>query len=382
MLQLVSRIGRLEGPDSYVVVTSPEGAEWLGPHLGPNSRLAIKAEHLSHTGPAWQQRLAAAIKQRANLLVPLGERAYRRLILPIQASWASTLSPPISDGYIESLGADVVHFPYQRFIRTSLPSIFEPWDLQHRHLPEFFSPQERRARDVLYREASDSATMVVTASEWTRRDLVEQFGIPASKVRVILRGSCLLANTVSPSGAVLKRLSIPQEFALYPAHIWPHKNHLRLLEAIAQTPIHLVCTGGLGKYFPTVRQRVLSLGLTDRVTFTGHISDTELAVLYRSATCLVFPSLFEGYGFPLVEAMSIGLPIVTSYAACLPEIVGNAAVLFDPYSVDSIAKALSQVWRNPTERDRLRELGKNRSTLFEARLAAERFRALYRELAS
>ena len=385
LFQLVSGLGRLQGDEAYVVVTSPEGAEWLQPHVGLNTRLVVTTEHLGHTGPVWQRRAAAILKNRATFLVPLAERVWRRALLPLDSRRVSTLRPPVSDGFIESLGADVVHFPYQRFIRTSLPSIFEPWDLQHRHLPQFFDAHERRARDVLYRAACESATLVVTATDWTRRDIVEQLSVPSSKIRVIPRGSSMNQLSSENADAVLQRFRIPPEFALYPAHLWPHKNHLRLLEAIAQlrdASIHLVCTGGVGDYFQVVRRRVKVLDLGNQVTFTGHISESELATLYRRATCLVFPSLFEGYGFPLVEAMSAGLPIACSDAACLPEIAGEAARLFDPYSVDSIASALAQLWHHPAERDRLRELGGRRSNLFQPRITAETFRALYRELAA
>ncbi|MDQ6671597.1 MAG: glycosyltransferase family 4 protein [Chloroflexota bacterium] len=389
--QLVTQLSQLEGEESYVLVTSPEGADWLRPHLGVNQSLKVVAEHLSHTGPAWERQLAATIKRRARPFLPAVERAWERIVLPIRARLPGESGPPASDGLIESLGAGVVHFPYQRFIRTELPSIFEPWDLQHRHLPEFFTLAERRARDKLYTSACHQASSVIVASEWFRQDLMDQYAVPASKTLRVRRGPVVIASTLQTSEleitAIRQRCRIPGDFILYPAHLWPHKNHLRLLDALAllrdshDTRIQLVCTGGIREYVCEIQSRIAALRLQDQVTFAGYVSQTDLAVLYRLAKLLAFPSLFEGYGFPLVEAMAGGLPIACSNVGSMPEIVGSAARLFDPLSAQSIADTILELWRNPSERERLAVNGRARSKLFDAGLAARTLRALYRELA-
>ena len=147
-------------------------------------------------------------------------------------------TPPRSDGFIESLGASVIHFPYQAFVRTSLPSIFEPWDLQHRHLPEFFTPLERRTRDGIYSSACLEATAVAVGSDWVRRDVITQYRIPSSKLFVVRRGPPPRLPSDTPdqvaSSAVKARFGLPDRFLFCPANTWPHKNHLRLLDALAQ----------------------------------------------------------------------------------------------------------------------------------------------------
>src|SRR5205823_759225 len=124
-----------------------------------------------------------------------------------------------------------------------------------------------------------------------------------------------------------QRARIPMEYMLYPAHSWPHKNHLRLLEAMARlrdlsgVRVNLVCTGAMDGFFRTINARVRSLHLDNQVTFLGYVSPDELETLYRFARFLVFPSLFEGYGFPLTEALQAGLPIACSNVTSVPETV-------------------------------------------------------------
>lgn len=390
VLQLVTQLGRLDGPENYVIITSPEGARWLRPHIGPNQSLRTVEEHLSHTGPAWERRFAALIKRRANRLVPALERLWRGTVLPLRAWLPGMLAAPRSDGFIESLGADVVHFPYQRFIQTALPCIFEPWDLQHQHLPEFFTFGERHARDKLYRAGCRQASVVAVASDWVRNDLVEQYGIATSKFALVRRGPGATTAGPRPSVAaetsIRKRFGLPQDFILYPAQTWPHKNHVRLLETLAllrdanKIRVHLVCTGGINDYFSVIQAHVRLLRLEDQVTFTRYIPQSDLAELYQLAKFLIFPSLFEGYGFPVIEALAYGLPVACANVASLPEIAGEAAYLFDPRSIESIAEAVLELWRCPATRDDLVARGRARLKLFDSAIGARTFRALYREL--
>jgi glycosyltransferase involved in cell wall biosynthesis len=390
VLQLVRELGRLDGEESYVVITSPESAEWLRPHIGPNQTIAVTTEHLSHTGPAWERKLASLIKSRATRLLPIMERAWQGMA-PIRSHSRAMSNPPYSNGFVESLGAQVIHFPYQQFIRTGVPSIYEPWDLQHRHLPQFFNRGERQARDNLYQSACRSATLVVVASDWVRNDLVKQYQVPRPKILTVRRGSATTASSSDSSLATHKAMAmcvpIPNEFMLYPAHCWPHKNHLRLLDSVARLRdaeglrVHLVCTGGLHHDFPSIQAHVRSLRLEDQVSFLGYVSHEDLRALYSTAKFLIFPSLFEGYGFPLVEAMQAGLPIACSNVTSVPETVADAALMFDPWKIESISNAVRQLWQDASIRESLVQRGRARLHLFDPSHSAKTFRALYRRLA-
>ena len=386
--QLVTSLGGLEGNEIYVIVTSRAGAEWLAPLVSrANQRLVIADEHLSHTGPAWERRAAAIINRRAPQLMPTVLRLWQRSALALRSRFGNVGQPPISDGFIESLGVRLIHFPYQRFIRTRLPTIFEPWDLQHRHLPQFFSATERRLRDGLYQLASEQASCVVTATDAVRADLIDEYRLDPAKILVIPRSPTPLPLVSDArSEEIAARLRLPEKFVVYPAQTWPHKNHKRLLEAMSiiekryQLDIHAVCTGALNDHFKTISGLMVELGLADRVSFTGYVSRTELAVIFRRATCLVFPSLFEGNGFPILEAMAAGVPVCCSGIPTLLEVAGSAARYFDPESAEDIAQAIADLWSNPASRERLTQRASSELVRFDASRSARMFRAVYRAL--
>lgn len=303
---------------------------------------------------------------------------------PPRAGLLSRLTAPIarvpsSDGSVERAGVDVIHFTYQNGFRTRIPSLYQPWDLQHVHLPQFFSRRERAIRSRWYRELAAQAAVVVVASEWACDDVVANLQLPRKKVRVVAPGPASFASRVERTG--------DGDYALYPASTHPHKNHERLFEALARlrdsgVVVPLVCTGIETRHAPTVRRRVAELGLEEQVRFRGYVDDNELATLYARARCLVFPSLFEGWGLPIVEAFAAGVPVVCSTATSLPELAGGAAVLFDPYDVGGMAGALERVWTDVELRSRLVVRGRERAQTYTWPRAAEEFSALYAEVTS
>ena len=175
-------------------------------------------------------------------------------------------------------------------------------------------------------------------------------------------------------------------FALYPAQPWKHKNHLRLLDAIALlrdrgVEVRLVCPGPPNPNQSEVRRRVDELGLGSFVQFPGFVSDTQLAGLFQQARCLVFPSLFEGFGFPVLEAFTAGLAVTCSSTTSLPELTADAAVLFDPTDVEAMADAIERVWTDEGLRTQLIARGRERAAAYSWDHLARSCRALYRAAA-
>ncbi|MGA8217267.1 MAG: glycosyltransferase family 1 protein, partial [Solirubrobacterales bacterium] len=168
---------------------------------------------------------------------------------------------------------------------------------------------------------------------------------------------------------------------------WPHKNHERLLEALAAIRertgdvIPLVCSGARAGDFDRVRDRARELGLESMMHFPGFVSPKELRGLYELATALVFPSRFEGWGLPVCEAFSAGLPVAASSATGLPDLVGDAGLIFDPESADEIAAAVQRIWTDEELRRSLAERGRERDELFSWDHTARLFRAHYRRIA-
>jgi glycosyltransferase involved in cell wall biosynthesis len=221
---------------------------------------------------------------------------------------------------------EVVHFPYQRLFSTRVPSIFEPWDLQHRHLPENFSREEIEFRDWLYRRGCYGANVVVTATHWTKQDLVQTYAVPPEKIAVVYRGAPQFSafqirsyrNTVTGQ----KRLGIRTPYLIYPAKTWPHKNHVRLFQALAVLKnmgqdVSLVCTGTVLKINrDSLENLIAELGLKSSIHLVDHLPDGEFLPLLKQARGLVFPSLFEGLGIPVLEAMALVLAHAHNMTRC------------------------------------------------------------------
>jgi glycosyltransferase involved in cell wall biosynthesis len=293
-----------------------------------------------------------------------------------------------SNQFFESLGIDVLHVPYiTHYEKTPLPTVLTVHDLQHRHLPEFFPPSQLAWREEWYPQAMAHATIVVTDAEWGREDIIRQYGVSPAKVKVVPLASPIRdyrQPTADDCADLRRRLALPDEFALYPALTYGHKNHLRLLDAIAQlrdrhgVTVPVVCPGRKKLHWPVIRTRWAQLGLTSQVTFPGFVTAHDLRALYRMARLVVFPSLFEGAGLPVLEALVEGVPLACSALPPIREYAGTAARYFDPLSVDEIALTVRDLWQSEDLRRDLRHKGLVRGAEFSPARLAGAYRDLYR----
>ena len=231
-------------------------------------------------------------------------------------------------------GAAAVHFPLTiELPRTALPKVVTLHDVQHLDLPALFPRAERALRSALWHRSLRRAARVIAISEFVRDRAVAKLGLDGERVRVVPLG---LDHDVLQPGTVER-----EPFVLYPARPWRHKNHARLYEAFAlvrreRPELRLVLTGG-GDFG----------AVPDAVEVRGHVRREELVSLMQRASALVFPSLYEGFGLPPLEAMACGCPVACSNAGALPETVGDAARLFDPHDPRSIAEAVLEVVADP-----------------------------------
>ena len=379
LMSLVGALGRLDdGPERYVLVAMPGNEKRLAEAMGTNQRLVVRP----------RQGGKAAIIRRLGGLAEVVAPWYARVQFRLRGSAA--FKPAESDGFFESLACDVVHFPFQYFENTRIPSVYNPHDLQHRHYPEFFTSAEVAQRDVLHGSSCRLATAVAAESFAAKSDIVEQYRVPAEKVAAIPRGAPTLfyRNPVPADVESIRRqFALPSRFMFYPAQYWPHKNHVRLLKSLARLRdtqgivANLVCTGRPAHDWPQVRAEARALRLEGQVTFLGYVDPSHLRALYRLADFLIFPSLFEGGGFPLLEAFQEGAPVACSKVTSLPEYGGDAVLLFDPLSLDAMADAIRKMWCDSDLRQSLRDRGTARARLFTWEQTARTYRALYRKIA-
>jgi glycosyltransferase involved in cell wall biosynthesis len=373
VIGLAAALSRLtDGEEEYLFLAHPREDQWIRPFLsGPCRLLHTRMEYPGQRRPF--RGLGQALRRGAPFLQPR----------PVELLH--------SDLSAEQAGAEVIHFPMQEAFLTSVPSIYHPHDLQHLHLPELFDEETRARREVLYRGYCERAEMVVMMTEWGRRDLITHYGLPPEVVRVISWGSVISAYRAPTQVAVdtvRRDMSLAERFLLYPAQTWPHKNHVRLLEALALLrdrdgiTVSLVCPGRRNSNFPEIERRIRALRLDDQVCFPGFVGPDELRALFVLADGLVFPSLFEGFGMPVCEAFECGLPVASSTATGLPEVVGDAGLLFDPENVDAIAGSIRALWQERDLRERLIRRGHERAKLFSIDRAARIYRAHYRRIGS
>jgi glycosyltransferase involved in cell wall biosynthesis len=258
--------------------------------------------------------------------------------------------------------ASVFHFPLTVMLpRVDAPTATTIHDLQHEAFPQFFSRPQLMYRRRMYGRSVRASRIIVAHSKHVRDDLVTRLGFPRERVHVIYLG--IDRERFRPDGRAR------EPFLIYPANWWPHKNHELLLEAFAlvrgeRPELQLTLTGS---GHPDA--------LPDGVTSLGRVPDERLVELYRSASALVFPSLYEGFGLPPLEAMACGCPVAVSRVGSLPEVCGDAAVYFDPGTPEGIAQGIVEVLDRPAAG------GPQRASLFTWEEFARRHDAVYRELA-
>ena len=276
-------------------------------------------------------------------------------------------------GLAGTLGADLLFCPFTEpsFAVPGVPTVSVVHDLQYAYYPQFFSPEEIQERDRTFRNACRRATRIITVSEYVRGTVLEKSDLPAERVTAIY--NTLRGRVQEPSETVLKSVHQryglqPDEFLLYPANFWPHKNHDMLLTAFGiycsrqrDSRLKLVLTGAPGERQDRLRAACVQMGLSHRVVFPGYIPDEELAALLRSCFALIFPSLYEGFGIPVLEAMSCGKPVACSNVTSLPELGGDAVLLFDPRKPEEIAGAITKIAADPEYANSLASKGRRRA---------------------
>jgi len=290
----------------------------------------------------------------------------------------------------DSLGLSVIHHPYTIVdpSRLRCASVLTFWDMQHEFFPEFFTPMERFVRRRTYRASALEATRIIVAAEFTRRCLCDRYGIASDKIDVVHPGFGAEYRTFDASDddrlrTFRQRHGLQRPFVYYPAVTWTHKNHVRLLRAVkllrdrGEFDGDVVFSGAPGSAHRDVGAEIARLGLTTTVRMLGYLPYAELPIVYNAARLMVFPSLFEGFGIPVVEAMACGCPVACSNTTSLPELIADAGATFDPTSVDDLADAIRIAWNDETARARMRTAGLNRVRRFDWNTTAHQTLGVY-----
>ena len=311
--------------------------------------------------------------------------------IPVPCSPFSLQQQWMIPKHIRRLNAHVYHSPYYLMpYLVQAPSLVTIYDLIPELFPQHVSWRARFLFKVTTALALRAADRVITISDATRRDLLRYFAIAPGRV-----SSTLLAPaphfqpaTSAEVELTVRRYDLPQSYALYVGINKPHKNLTRLVRAwhrldqdrAIQVP-SLVIAGHWDERYPQPLQLVEELSMGGLIRFVRSVSDEDLPAVYSGATLFVFPSLYEGFGLPVVEAMSCGCPVACSDTSSLPEIAGDAALLFDATSVESMVEAIKNVLQDEMLRRELAERGKRRAAQFSWERTAGETLAIYRAMA-
>ena len=348
---LLRHLARLDHDTDYVLLCRGEDQQPLT-ELGPNFRAVVEK--------------SANYSLSEQLNIP---RALRREKVTLFHAPHYILPPLVSCRSVVTIH-DCIHLMFPQY------------------LPNRFAFAYARTSMAL---AARRATRIMTVSESSKRDIMRFFGTPSEKIDVIYNAYDLrfaAEPRAEDVERVRERFQLHDEFVLYAGNVKPHKNLERLIEAfhVLRTSgfdqLKLVLIGDEISKYTALRRAVHQHQLHKYVRFLGYMPETTLAVMYRLAGVFVFPSLYEGFGLPPLEAMASGTPVVTSNVSSLPEVAGDAAVLVDPYHPEAIADGIRRVLTDPQLRAELKLKGLARARQFSWETSARRVRDIYREVAA
>ena len=368
-LELIRHLAQAAPGCRFFLLTSGQNHQELAALDAPN----VSRVRIDNPGPMLSPSQNLVIRLRAALRRAVPASMLKRLASLYHRSLGQM---PRGMSLLHSLEADLLFCPFTalNFYDPSVPVVSVVYDLQYRYYPEFFDPADLQERDRSFRDACLKASYIVSISQYVRKTILENAAVVPERIETI---PILLPHRLQrPSPAtmeeVLRSLGLRADaFLLYPANFWRHKNHERLLEAFRTylashgADIKLVLTGA-----PSQRRDLMIDAcrqdpvLCRAVVFPGYLPEREFSALLYGCQAMILPSLFEGFGMPLLEAMAARKPLLISNTTSLPEVAGDAAVYFDPMRPDDIANAIERFERDPDLQRSLAEQAGNRLQAF------------------
>jgi len=271
--------------------------------------------------------------------------------------------------------------------RSPCPTVVTVYDLSFIHFPDHFARMQRLYLSNQTRRSCLGSRRVITISESSRQDVHKSFGVPLERIDVVNPGVDGRFQPLSSSEveSFRRQNELPERFILHVGTLQPRKNIPLLLEAFARLgmpDMKLVLIGGKGWMSEEVFRRVEVLGLSEKVRFTGYVPDCDLPLWYNAADLFIFPSIYEGFGMPVVEAMACGTPVVAAGSSAIPEAAGGAALLFDPMKAAELADRMTAVLFDVGLSDRMREQGIEQASRFSWQRAGRETAEVYQRALS
>ncbi len=388
-LELIENLSRMLPECRFTLLTSESSHEELAVLDAANIRRFCVKRATGNTALETVAAVAGPLYRRALGRMPASAAA------KVEQVRRAVTARPVP-GMLRDFKADLLFCPFTApyYYDPAVPLVSVVYDLQYTSYPQFFSPEEIAERSRAFQDASRLSARVITISDYVRQTVLQAGNVDPARVTTI---PIALARRVEPPPAgelpaILQRYGLRANgFMLYPANFWAHKNHEMLLTAFGiyrNTPgcdpeLKLVLTGAPGPRQAELRNAAETMGLGGHVLFPGFVPDTELAGFLHACLAVVFPSLYEGFGIPVLEAMLLGKPVLCSNVTSLPEVAGDAALLFDPRKPQEIAAAMTRITAEPALARSLGEKGRRRAAAFGGpREMAAAYLSCFREVAA
>ncbi|MCX7320003.1 MAG: glycosyltransferase family 1 protein [Hyphomicrobiales bacterium] len=387
VLELIRRLSERAPQTQFVLLTQAAAHEELASLDRPNVR-RIMVLDLANPPP-----LRSAAKSLSSLLLRLLPVRPRRIAQRVINRLKPMLRPDRAPAIIRELKTDILFCPFTAptYFEMTVPTVSTIYDLQYKTYPEFFPPADVAQRDRTFVDAARRSTMLLAISEYSRQTAIKHGNLDPNHIRTVhLHISQHSLRNAARDETILDRLQLTRgRYLIYPANFWKHKNHEMLLTALGiarsnglDADIRLVCTGAPGARQQWLKQAAESMGLGARVLFPGYLSNAELLALITGSAGVVFPSLYEGFGLPVIEAMAVGVPVACSNVTSLPEVAGDAAILFNPRIPEDIARAITTLAQDKALTAQLIQRGDERAAKFsDSHLMAEQYWAAFQDAA-
>ena len=369
VLELLHRLAEMAPQTQFVLLTQAASHAELATLDRPNMR------RLMVVGPVVANSLRPRLMGLASRILPHLPARLRGVVNRLGYKLNTALKRGGSGSLLRDMSADLLFCPFTAptYFESGIPTVCTIYDLQYKTYPEFFAAEDVANRERTFTEACRRATALTAISDYSRDSAIAHGSIDPARIRTIhLRMAQRIVPGAEYDKAILDRLGLAsQRYLVYPANFWKHKNHEMLLTAFGMAcheglpaDIKLVCTGAPGARQEWLMSAARTMNLGDRIFFPGYLPNAELAALMADCTGVVFPSLYEGFGLPVIEAMAAGVPVACSNTTSLPEVAADAAILFDPRVPTQIAQSMISLVENEALRVRLTQAGLSRAAEF------------------
>jgi glycosyltransferase involved in cell wall biosynthesis len=373
-LEIVKGFQEAAKNSSFLILTASWNHEELSALDAPNTeRLCVLNERGAGVANVGTSALSTGFINRAIKAYYLLPHSLRRLLLAtgvlrqvgsIVTRCRHSLEEyfqkkPLSRGILSAHEVDVLFCPFTAptLAESGIPTVCLICDLQHKDYPQFFTFDEVNTRESFYKEVRNKADAIICISEFTRESVIKYLQTQPDRTHVIhvciqSRLHRSKSEALSPHLQFLHLDRFPYMF--YPANFWRHKNHQLLFASygifVSNNPekrLDLVLTGTLDDTQKELRKQVKCMGLEHRVHFLGYLNEDELISVWKKCLFLIFPSLYEGFGIPVLEAMQFGKPVLCGNTTSLPEVAGSAALYFDPRKPAELAQCIERIATDP-----------------------------------